>query len=507
MTDPETIHRAEQSMLGAMIASPRRARALEVTPAHFADVRHQAIAASLMGAAGENGGLFARLRGFLALRFSKRARETAAYMETLPGLCPDSGHIGDYFAMVSQAKDQRDAVVRDIAEQVATGAQILTVASERLAAMGKTDNATGLPADVVRLARAVNGKTQQMLNGLTAQSASPQAQQGQGQRGQGQPGGEPRLAAASPGGRSAGAPVPAQNGTPVQPQPQNQSTGNQQATATATRGGSVQTPTPTVQAVAEDRRMRPEDLQDSILASLLQHPEEDCEVTGWLSSSAFTEGPRRQLFELISEFARDRRAIDAVTVAWAAGERNSARQPGGDWADGEGWLRPDHILKLGSLAVAPGTATVLARPLLADHLCTERLGADWARQARVAEPTDAPAEGHDLTQEQAPEIPAEVVTAETEREPDQQDQAPSQAGPDNDVTEEESKQQEPEQQEPEQEELRQEPRSEAAGPAAREQARIQEPVPASASAATAASGALLAPPPAGPSPDGHAPQM
>src|SRR5580693_8403239 len=104
MTD--LTRRAEQAVLGALVADPGRAVALNgLTVSAFGDGKHQAIFAALTGAVPADSGLLGRFRGWLTrLPLRRQIRDLRAYMDTLPGLCPDPDHIADYAAMLGQAR-------------------------------------------------------------------------------------------------------------------------------------------------------------------------------------------------------------------------------------------------------------------------------------------------------------------------------------------------------------------------------------------------------------------
>ena len=375
MTDAEVTHRVEQAMLGAMMGRPRSAAQLGVSPEYFADSRHQAIAAALTGTAGREQGLFGRLIAFFTRR-GRAARDAAAYMESLPDLCPDPGHIGTYFRMLAADRDQRAAAAR--ADAQAQGSQMLAVASERLGEMrGRADKSTGMPLGVARLARALSDR----MMGQQGQSRAPAP----GQRGQA-PQGQDRQQQAAPGQ------APGQPGSAsARPQAQGQSQGGNRDAARDTAAATGLAPAVTGeparglrgQGFEPGRVARPEDLEDAILAGLMHHPDEARDVLGWLPPQAFT-GPRRELYTLIGQYAHDRRDIDPVTLAWGIAQANAARPADAAIREHEGWLRPGFVLGLGAQDTTPGAASVLGKALLADRECTAQLGPDWHRAPRTA---------------------------------------------------------------------------------------------------------------------------
>ena len=416
MTDAEVTHRVEQAMLGAMMARPRSAAWLGVTAGHFADARHQAIAAALTGTAGTERGLFGRLRALFTRR-GRAAREAAAYMESLPGLCPEPAHIGAYFRMLAADRDQRAAAAQ--ASVQAEGNQVLSVASERLGQMrGRTDASTGLPRGVARLARALAART-----GRPDQQAPAPAQQ----RGQA-PAPVQAAAQGQVPGQFQAAPVPRgqvpPQGQAVQGQP-GQARGAVAAREPARGTAAAQAATDAGRAFEPGRFARPEDLQDAVLAALMHHPDEAREVLGWLPPDAFT-GPRRELYTLIGRYARDRMDIDPVTLAWGAAQVSGARPADAPRTEHDGWLRPDYVLRAGALDTAPGAASVLGRMLLADQVCTANLGPDWHRAPR-ATATPAPRPAPDQQAQTQSRAQRQAQSQTEQRQPAQQQSGPANA--------------------------------------------------------------------------------
>jgi DnaB-like helicase N terminal domain len=357
MTDASLAHRAEQALLGAMITQPGRAAALPatVTAGDFADPCHQAIFAALTGTAGEEHGVLRRLRGLLTW-FSRRTRDTKDYMESLPGMCPDAGHLDAYYEMISAAGTQRAAAAT--AAVTGRGIEMLAGAAMHLAGQaagaGKTPaGETGLPADVARLARTLG-----TLAPLHAQRPGDAWQQGQTRR-------APAAVAAEAGqGRGEARPAPAGDG---------ESPDRRDRPAGASHAG------------------RPEDVQDAVLASLLRHSGEAGEVTVWLSAEAFSQGPRRDLYEMITAAIAGGKSVDPLIMAWTAAERLSAGPEPAAGAAGDSSACPEFILTVADIDTGPGTAAVLGRGLLADYVCTARFGADWPRSPQLTRPAARPA--------------------------------------------------------------------------------------------------------------------
>jgi hypothetical protein len=360
MTDTELVHRAEQAVLGAMIIQPERVSRLSspVTPDYFTDPRHQAIFAALAGTSGRPRGLFDRLRG-LFTRFGRQARETAGYMETLPEMCPDAGHVTSYVRMLADARAEREAAAREIGRNVAHATEILTDALRQLGQSGNVP--AELPTDVARLARAISGKAQQLTQ-AQPQDAQPQRQA--------QPAQAQSAPAAAVSARHGG-----QRTVPY---------ANQQVQGSARQAASVPpgvsgTPAREAASPVSARIGSVEDLQDHVLAALMRDQHDTQTVVEWLPAEAFGAGPRRELFSLIADFARNRDPIDPLTLAWAAERRRGE--------DADGAPDPDFAFRIGSLAATTSSsAQTLARMLLADHVCTASFGPDWFNSPELSRP-------------------------------------------------------------------------------------------------------------------------
>jgi hypothetical protein len=99
----------------------------------------------------------------------------------------------------------------------------------------------------------------------------------------------------------------------------------------------------------------------------------------------FTAGPLRQLYTLIRDRASEGLPVDPLIIAWetrmipAPEEGNGGRRAG--------QVSPEDVLRVGALDTAPGTALLLGRVLLADHVVTGRFGPDWPQHAdRILRP-------------------------------------------------------------------------------------------------------------------------
>lgn len=391
MTDTELVHQVEQALLGAMITRPKAITGLgEIPPELFTDQRHQAIAAALTGTAGTERGLLGRLRGLFA-RFSRQAREAEQYMETLPGLCPDAAHIGSYHRILAEARALREAAAQAAAERAAQNTQTLDAASRNLAVQtGDTPRPTApgeLASDVARLARTLSTRTRRPTSApAPAGNAQPAQQQ---------------EASGSQAAGSQTRPAPQQARVPAQ-------AASTQATPAPEPGAAPQTASRNGHPAAAIRTTRPEDVQDLILAALMRDPDEARNVCSWLPASVFPEGPRRELFTMISEHVRNRREVDPLIMAWAADLRKSAGPAGDTWNQDEGWASPAFTLGIGRLGTAPGTAIILGRMLLAEHMVTTGTAASTrpvvpgTAQTTKPDTSRAPEVTHEPAPRQAP---------------------------------------------------------------------------------------------------------
>jgi DnaB-like helicase N terminal domain len=414
-------HRAEQAALGALLTDRSRVRDVTLAVRDFTDPRHQAIYAAIRGTVARERGLLAGLRGWLrGLAARSRTREAAAYMTSLPAACPDPGNLSSYAKMVAEASQQRDLVAQAAANaretgQLAGAAAWLEGQAERIAANADRLHITGhagedaasMSRDVARLARALQHK----IDGLAHATGAPTG-----------------VAAPSAG-------------IPAQPQPSWPEASSPAAPEVSARGAAAPAIAAKGRGPAESSGMTPDpggpqraagqapgpissgDLQDLVLADLLQRPRNGEHAAGWLPAAVFTPGPRRELFEVIRARIGSGQPTDALIIAWEISKRPAPdREPGGAAAEeppGRS-LDAEYVLHAGALDAAPGTADVLGRALLADHVCTRRFGPDWMRAPQITGTATRPAASPDpdpqgetqvQAKSRAPEAEAAVVAA------------------------------------------------------------------------------------------------
>src|SRR5215472_3749535 len=101
--DATLAYRAEQALLGALLAGADPAVVREVRPSDFGDRDHQAIYAAITGQFGR-GGAVGRVRAWLARAGGLRAARVAGYAEGLPGRCPSRDHLLAYGVMVLERR-------------------------------------------------------------------------------------------------------------------------------------------------------------------------------------------------------------------------------------------------------------------------------------------------------------------------------------------------------------------------------------------------------------------
>jgi len=330
--DIALVHRAEQALLGALMAGADPAAVREVRPFHFIDGQHQAIYAAVTGQY-RRGGLVGRVRAWLALLGGLRTARAAAYAAELPGLCPRRGHHQVYGAMVLQARRAAEGGAQEGAgpgRQLAGAASWLSSVTGRRRSRaregGQPDEGGRLAPGTERLARALGPVVARLRGELAAEG----------------------------GRRAVAGPVLSKG---------------------FTRTGQAFTA---------------QDLQDLVLAGLMRYPGAGGpELAGRVPPEAFGSGARRELYVVIRNLIGRRVPVDPLIVAWEATGRQQATAPGPSET-------AVLALELGQLPTAPGMAGHLGRGLLADHVLTRAYGQDWTRQPLgrpAAASPDAPPAG------------------------------------------------------------------------------------------------------------------
>jgi replicative DNA helicase len=113
--------------------------------------------------------------------------------------------------------------------------------------------------------------------------------------------------------------------------------------------------------------------EDQIIADVLQHPDQARAVAAWLDPAVFTTEQRRLSFEMAVSLAYDHDPIDAVIVAWhvdrardlAVYDQRPPQLPAPDPGPGSDYT---YLTRLEQITVATGTAVIVGRELLAEHV-------------------------------------------------------------------------------------------------------------------------------------------
>ena len=358
MTDPDLAHRAEQAYLGALLARqgrPGTGTAVAgdagpggfagLSPQDFADPVHRAIYAALAGqtAARPRGvaGLYERLRGLLSRLLGAQARDAAAYMATLPGMCPDPANLPAYAAMVTEASQAPAAA----APAPAYEPQRPAAENARLASAGqwlddpgpgRRQAGTRQAAPAYEVPPSGAGRTPDGLDRDTARLAR----------------------ALAAGARSATRGAPEAARPPAR-------RGNQPAPLDASA------------------------LEEQVLADLMRRPASGREVTSWLPSTVFSATANRALYRLISVRLADGRPVDPLIIAWDASMLAGAAGTAGTPGTAEGQSLAAAALRLGALDPAVGTAAALGQALYAEQVCKDTFGPGWRTEPRRNPPQPA----------------------------------------------------------------------------------------------------------------------
>ena len=273
--DAVLAHRAEQALLGALIAGADPAVVGEVRPGDFTGPVHQALYAAITGQY-RRGGPASRVRAWLARVAGLRVARAAEYAEGLPARCPERSHLLAYGAMVAEARrqgagNQPQASAGPDGQLAGAEAWLASAAGRRRRAgargarrPGASDDRGGLAPGTQRLARALAPAAKRLRGQVTA-----------GRGG---------------GGPDAGV-VLAREGT-----------GNVTGAA----------------------------LQELALAGLMRRPVEGRALAGLVPPGAFGSPGRQQLYTVIAQLIAQRLPVDPLIVAWQA--RKRAGEPAAELA-------------------------------------------------------------------------------------------------------------------------------------------------------------------------------
>ncbi|GIE86834.1 DnaB-like helicase N-terminal domain-containing protein [Actinoplanes regularis] len=110
--------------------------------------------------------------------------------------------------------------------------------------------------------------------------------------------------------------------------------------------------------------------EDQVIADIVQHPEQGAIVAPWLDSDVFTSDQRRMTFEIAVSLSYDGDAYDTVTLAWQVQRLRDIRVYDEPQQEVEAPGESDYayLRRLNAVAVTAGTAVVVGRQLLTDHV-------------------------------------------------------------------------------------------------------------------------------------------
>jgi hypothetical protein len=322
------MHRAEQALLGGLLAGGDPVSVAHVRAGDLRDPRHRAIYAALTGAAGGKGGW---RPGRLDRHTRRRVRKALSYLDVLAGKCPERGHLASYAAMVTARSGRAVSGHAGADGQLASAASWLTengarvrrgrrAASALAGGFGAADGDAPPDREVARLARALRPFVKVRVDIARKTLAARQA--------------VVSGPVAGDAGASAGAP-----------------------------------------------KVNRESVQRMVLADLMRHSANGREAVAWMPAEMFTAGPLRMLYELISVRIAAGAPVDPVIIAREArqyGEATSAAS-----RMGARWSLSAIALMIGSTPTACGTARVFGRALLADHVLSERFGVGWVQEREL----------------------------------------------------------------------------------------------------------------------------
>jgi DnaB helicase-like protein len=115
------------------------------------------------------------------------------------------------------------------------------------------------------------------------------------------------------------------------------------------------------------------DPEDQIIADIVQHPEQATAVAHWLDSAVFSTAQRRLTFELAVSLAYDHDQFDTVTLAWQIERaREVIRYDNPDDHTPDPGPEDDYtyLNRLRTMPVAAGTAVIIGRELITEHVHT-----------------------------------------------------------------------------------------------------------------------------------------
>jgi hypothetical protein len=340
--DDYLTYRTEQAVLGALLAGtdPVQAGPLGVTG--FADPVHQAIYLAFTVRTTTWAG---RLRDQAARITSRQVQGVVAYVDPLPGLCPDGSHLDIYAELLRVARHQREvagggspgppasrrsAAAAGPGQQLEGASQWLSSAAREQHALRSVWAASGQAPQAPNHSKRLDPATKKLSQALRAAARSRR-----------------RRSRAREAGAAAAGPVLAGDGTAKPP-------------------------------------LRREDLQEAVLADLMRHPGDGRALVRRVPLNVFTRGPLQDLYRLIALPIAAGKPVDWLITAWQARKQElSARgsQPAPGATASESLVLVAE--RLGAMRTERGTAVVIGRALLGDYEVSMAFGAQWTRQREL----------------------------------------------------------------------------------------------------------------------------
>lgn len=110
------------------------------------------------------------------------------------------------------------------------------------------------------------------------------------------------------------------------------------------------------------------DREDQVIADIVQHPEQGAAVGAWLESEVFTTEQRRFAFELAVSQAYDNDPFDTVTLAWQLQRARDVSRYHHHGLAVPAEADYAYLARLQAVTVETGTAVVVGRELLVEHV-------------------------------------------------------------------------------------------------------------------------------------------
>jgi hypothetical protein len=338
VNEQELVHRAEQALLGGLLAGGDAGSVSHVRAGDLRDPRHRAILAAFTGVKATASGRGGWLRSRLDRGARQRVREALAYLDVLAGMCPEPDHLASYAAMLTGARSGPA-----VPGQAGAGEQLASAGS------WLAENGTRARRGARTASASADGQGAVSGDVLQDREIASLARVLR-------PAVESRVEAARKARASRQSPV----------------SGPVAAHASTSVGGRGRGTQPGVNR---------ESLQRLVLADLMRRPADGRSAVARIPAEMLTAGPLRELYEMISARIVAGEPVDPVIIAWEVRQRDGAVEPASEAA--ARWSLSAIALKIGSTPTARGTARVFGRALLADHVLTERFGIGWTQDPEL----------------------------------------------------------------------------------------------------------------------------